>query len=155
MQAISVRLDVVTTLTNTITIEASADRVWTILTNLGELEKYDPTVAASTVTSTQLTGPGATRKVTMTDGKHWFNERVTTFEPASVLTFQLTACNLNLSHSYSLAEDAERTTVTQVMTYTPRFGLAGKLLDAIAIRRNSDAGVKKFFNGLKAHAERT
>ena len=94
----------------------------------------------------------------MKDGKHWFDERVTTFEPASALAFELTACNFpikKLSHSYSLAEDAERTTVTQVMTYTPRFGLAGKLLDAIAIRRNSDAGVKKFFNGLKAHAERT
>ena len=57
MQAISVRLGLMTTLTNTITIEAPTDRVWSILTNLAELEKYDPTVAASTVTSTQLTGP--------------------------------------------------------------------------------------------------
>ena len=125
-----------TTLMNTITIEAPANRVWAILTNLAELEKYDPTVATSTVTSTQPTGPGAARKVTMKDGKHWFNERITIFEPASALSFELTSCNFpikNLSHSYSLAEDTERTTVTQVMTYTPRFGLAGRLLDAIAI----------------------
>ena len=145
-----------TTLTNTITIDAPADRVWAILTNLAELEKYDPTVATSTITSTQSTGSGAERRVTMKDGKHWFSERITTFEPASALTFELTSCNFpikNLSHSYSLAEDTERTTVTQVMVYTARFGVVGKLLDAIAIRRNSDAGVKKFFAGLKARAE--
>jgi uncharacterized protein YndB with AHSA1/START domain len=145
-----------TTLTNTITIEAPAERVWAILTNLAELERYDPTVSTSTVTSSQPTGPGASRKVTMKDGKHWFNERITTFEPVKALKFELSSCNFpikNLSHSYSLAQNADRTTVTQVMVYTPRFGLAGKLLDAIAIRRNSAAGVKKFFDGLKAHAE--
>ena len=147
-----------TTLTNTIIVEAPADRVWATLTNLSELEKYDPAVAKSTVTSAKPTGFGAARKVTMKDGKLWFKEQITTFEPASALTFELTSCNFpikNLSHSYSFAPEEGRTTVTQVMIYTPRFGLAGKLADAIAIRRQSDSGVKKFFDGLKAHVEGT
>jgi hypothetical protein len=36
--------------------------------------------------------------------------------------------------------------------YTPRFGVVGLLLDLVAIR-TSDAGIKEFFDGLKAHAE--
>lgn len=158
MQVLSFTLGSLTTLTNTITVEAPADRVWAILTNLPELEKYDPTVAKSTLTSAKPTGVGAARKVTMKDGKHWFNEQITAFDPAIALTFELTSCNFpikNLSHSYSFAAEEGRTTVTQVMTYTPRFGLAGKLVDAIAIRRQSDSGVKKFFDGLKTHVEGT
>jgi len=151
-----VKFGSMTTLTNTITIDAPADRVWAILTNLAELEKYDPTVAKSTVTSAEPTGFGAARKVTMKDGKHWFDEQITAFEPEVALTFELTSCNFpikHLSHSYSFAAEEGRTTVTQVMTYTPRFGRVGKLMDAIAIRRQSDSGVKKFFDGLKAHVE--
>jgi ribosome-associated toxin RatA of RatAB toxin-antitoxin module len=147
-----------TTLTNTITIQAPADQIWAILTNLAELEKYDPTVAKSTVTSAKPTGCGATRKVTMKDGTHWFNEQVTAFEPAIALTFELTSCNFpikNLSHSYSFAAEEGQTTVTQIMRYTPRYGVAGKLMDAVVIRRRSDSGVKKFFDGLKARVEGT
>jgi hypothetical protein len=39
------------------------------------------------------------------------------------------------------------------MEYTVKYGLLGKILDALMIRRQSDGGVKKFFAGLKAYAE--
>jgi len=146
-----------TTLTNTVDIDAPTDRVWEILTNLAELESYDPTVATSVVTSSRPTGIGASRKVTMKDGKHWFNEKITRFEPASALRFELTSCNFpinDLAHTYSFTESDGRTTVTQVMTYTPRFGALGKVMDALMIRKRSDAGIKAFLRGLKGHAER-
>ena len=77
---------------------------------------------------------------------------------AIALTFELTSCNFpikNLSHSYSFAAEEGQTTVTQIMRYTPRYGVAGKLMDAVVIRRRSDSGVKKFFDGLKARVEGT
>ena len=92
----------------------------------------------------------------MTDGKHWFNEQITVYEREATLTFELTSCNFpikNLNHSYTLATNEGQTTVTQVMTYTPRFGVLGKLMDAVAMRKRSDAGIKKFLAGLKAHVE--
>jgi hypothetical protein len=39
------------------------------------------------------------------------------------------------------------------MEYTVKFGLLGQLLDALMIRKQSDAGIKKFFSGLKNYAE--
>jgi len=145
-----------TTLENSIVINAPLDRVWTILANLAELAAYDPTVATATVTTQAASGLGASRDVTMRDGKHWFKERVSAFEPGSALAFELTSCNFpiaSLSHSYSFSEGAGATTLRQSMTYTPKFGLLGKLMDKVVIRRTSDEGIKAFLSGLKTHAE--
>ncbi len=40
------------------------------------------------------------------------------------------------------------------MEYTVKFGLLGKLLDTLMIRKQSDTGIKKFFSGLKSYAEK-
>ena len=144
------------TITNTISINAPLERIWEILTSLPELAEYDPTVRAAQVISPTKTGPGATREVTMRDDKHWFKEKITDFEPGERLTFELTACNFpikHLTHTYSFSESDGKTTVTQVMRYTPKFGLLGKLMDAVMIKSSSDRGVKAFLGGLKGHAE--
>jgi hypothetical protein len=39
------------------------------------------------------------------------------------------------------------------MQYTVKFGLLGKLLDAMMIKKQSDTGIKKFFAGLKSYVE--
>ena len=41
----------------------------------------------------------------------------------------------------------------QVMQYEVKFGLLGKILDALMIRKQSDNGIKKFLNGLKTYTE--
>jgi len=41
------------------------------------------------------------------------------------------------------------------MHYTVKYGLFGKLLDVLMIRKQSDAGIKKFFGGLKSFTERS
>ena len=40
------------------------------------------------------------------------------------------------------------------MEYTVKFGLLGKLLDSLMIRKQTEGGIKKFFDGLKAYAEK-
>ena len=145
-----------TTLTNSISIDAPLTRVWAILANLAELADYDPTVRSAQVSSTAETGVGSSRKVTMRDGKHWFEERVTTFQPSAALAFELTSCNFpisRLNHSYRFSEVAGNTTVIQEMAYTPKFGLLGKLMDAAMLRRSFSTGVNAFLGGLKKHAE--
>ena len=37
--------------------------------------------------------------------------------------------------------------------YGYQYGLIGKILDALMIRKQSDTGIKKFFTGLKSYAE--
>ena len=144
------------TIHNEITVNASIDKVWAMLTDLELLDQYDPTVKKSTLLSTEKTGIGARRKVLMLDGKNWFDEKVTVFKPNEALTYQLTDCSFpikGLQHSYSFETIGNQTKVKQVMEYTVKFGLLGKLLDVLMIRKRSDTGIKKFFAGLKAYAE--
>ena len=144
------------TIHNEITVNASVEKVWSILTDLELLEKYDPTVKKSTLISTEKTGIGAKRKVDMLDGKNWFDEKITVFKPNEALTYQLTECSFpikELRHSYNFERIGTQTKVKQVMEYTVKFGLLGKLLDSMMIRKQSDGGIKKFFKGLKTYTE--
>ena len=144
------------TIHNEITVNASLDKVWSILTDLELLDKYDPTVMKSTLISAEKNGIGAKRRVDMLDGKNWFEEKVSVFKPNEALTYELTACSFpihQLKHSYSFEKAGDQTRVKQVMEYTVKFGLFGKLLDGLMIRKQSDSGIKKFFAGLKSYAE--
>jgi ligand-binding SRPBCC domain-containing protein len=144
------------TIKNEITINAPIEKIWSLLTDLEMLDKYDPTVKKATIISTEKTGIGAKRKVNMLDGKNWFDEKITVFNPNEDLTYQLTDCTFpmkDLKHSYSFEKIGNQTKVKQVMQYTVKFGLIGKLLDSLMIRKQSDAGIKKFFAGLKNFAE--
>ena len=144
------------TIHNEIAVNASLDKVWAVLTDLELLDKYDPTVMKSTLISAEKNGIGAKRRVDMLDGKNWFEENVSVFKPNEALTYELTACSFpihQLKHSYSFEKAGDQTRVKQVMEYTVKFGLFGKLLDGLMIRKQSDSGIKKFFAGLKSYAE--
>lgn len=145
-----------TTLYNEITIDAPIEKVWASLSDIEELEKYDPTVTRSRALTQTKFGLGAARKVDMKDGKNWFEEKVTKWVPNEALTYELTACSFpmhRLSHTYSFEPDGGRIKVKQVMVYQVKFGWLGQVLDRLMIRKQSDAGIKKFMAGLKAYAE--
>lgn len=145
------------TIHNEITINAPIEKIWDALTNIEELDKYDPTVKKSTALSAAKSGMDAKRKVDMLDGKNWFEEKVTEFKTNEALAYELTACSFpihKLKHSYSFQKIGNQTKVQQVMEYTVKFGLFGKLLDGLMIRKQSDAGIKKFFAGLKSYTEK-
>jgi ribosome-associated toxin RatA of RatAB toxin-antitoxin module len=144
------------TIHNEILINAPIEKIWDALTNLELLEKYDPTVKRSRLISSQKTNVGAVRRVDMQDGKNWFEEKLTVFKPNESLTFELTACSFpvhQLKHSYSFEKVDGKVKVQQVMDYKVKFGLLGKVMDALVVKKQSDAGVKKFFAGLKAYTE--
>lgn len=145
-----------TTLHNEIVLKAPIDKVWDILSDLELLDKYDPTVSKSTLVSSVKTGIGAKRKVCMRDQKNWFEEQVTAYTPMEQLTYQLTDCSFpitGLKHSYSFSREGEHTRVKQQMQYTMKFGILGRVLNAVMVRKQIDSGVKKFFSGLKDYAE--
>ena len=144
------------TIYNEITVTAPVEKIWGALANIEMLDKYDPTVKKSTALSANKSGLEAKRKVLMLDGKNWFDEKVTVFKPNEALTYQLTDCSFPikaLQHSYSFEKTGNQTKVKQVMQYTVKFGLLGKLMDAMMIRKQSDSGIKKFFAGLKSYVE--
>ncbi len=146
-----------TTLHNEITIDAPVEKIWAVLANVDELDKYDPTVKKSTALTSIKNGLGAARKVDMKDGKNWFQEKVSIFIPHQALSFELTACSFpihKLTHSYSFESSGAQTKVRQVMEYQIKYGFFGKIMDKLMVRKQSDNGIKKFFAGLKAYVEK-
>ena len=145
------------TLINSITIDAPIDRIWSILTDLELLNKTDPTVKKATLISEIKTGLHAKRKVLMQDGKNWFDEMITVFNPNEKLVYQLTDCSFpikGLKHTYSFEIIGNQTKVQQVMEYTVKFGFIGVLLDKIMIGKQFNSGINLFLNGLKTYAEK-
>lgn len=144
-------------LINGITINASPDKIWNILTDLELLDKTDPTVKKATLISENKTGLNAKRKVFMQDAKNWFDEKITVFKPNEELVYQLTDCSFPikaLKHAYSFQKIGNQTKVQQVMEYTVKFGFIGILLDKMIIGKQFNSGVNKFLNGLKVYAEK-
>ena len=145
------------TLINSITIDAPIDRIWSILIDLELLDKTDPTVKKATLVSEIKTGLHAKRKVLMQDGKNWFDEMITVFNPNEKLVYQLTDCSFpikGLKHTYSFEIIGNQTKVQQVMEYTVKFGLIGVLMDKIMIGKQFNSGINLFLNGLKTYAEK-
>jgi uncharacterized protein YndB with AHSA1/START domain len=146
----------VTVLEATIEIAAPRARVWELLASLDALERYDPGVARSTITSSEREGVGATRQCDLESGG-WFRERVTTWEPERVLGFELFECSLpvrRLRHEYVLTSTGSGTRVQQRMEYRLELGLLGLVMDAAFVRRRWRAGIDAFLRGLKELAER-
>ncbi len=145
-----------TKIENEITINAPIEKIWEALTNVGELDKYDPTVKKSTVLSQTTKGIGASRKVIMKDGKNWFEEKCTVSKKNKALAYELTDCSFpvkNLNHSYAFEQKGEEVTVKQIMNYEVKFGFFGKILDSLIMRKQSKKGIKLFLNGLKSYTE--
>jgi uncharacterized protein YndB with AHSA1/START domain len=144
------------TIHNEIVINAPMEKIWEALATVDELDRYDPMVSKSTPLTASKTGIGAKRKVEMKDGKNWFEEKVTTLVPNEQLTYELTACSFpmeSLSHSCTFERGHQAIRVKQVMVYKVKFGWLGKLMDKLMIKKQSDAGIKKFMAGLKSYAE--
>lgn len=144
------------TIHNEILIQAPLEKIWEVLATPELLDKYDPTVRKSLLISDEKTSLGAKRRVDMLDGKNWFEEKITVYKPNQALTYELTACSFpvhQLKHSYSFEKLGEQIKVSQVMKYKVKFGLLGKLLDVLIMRKQSDRGIKKFFGGLKSYLE--
>lgn len=144
-------------LINDITINASPDKIWNILTDLELLDKTDPAVKKATLISENKTGLNAKRKVLMQDDKNWFDEKITVFKPNEELVYQLTDCSFpikGLKHAYSFQKIGNQTKVQQVMEYTVKFGFIGLLLDKMMVGKQFNSGINKFLTGLKIYAEK-
>ncbi|MBL7809168.1 MAG: SRPBCC family protein [Saprospiraceae bacterium] len=147
-----------TILHNEITINAPIERVWAALSNIEELEKYDPTVLKSTAITSTISGIGAARKVDMRDGKNWFEEKCTDFKVQESLAYELTDCSFPihaLSHRYSFENIEGKVKVKQVMQYQMKFGFLGKIMDALMVKKQTGNGIKAFMEGLKSFTENT
>lgn len=144
-----------TVLVHSISIAASPERVWSVLGSLSALDRYDPGVARSSLLPGATEGIGAARRCELRP-RGWFAERVTRWEPGQTLAFELYDCSLpvrRLAHRYTLTATGGRTVIEQRMEYQLKYGMLGRLLDVVLVRRAWRRGIRRFLAGLKEHVE--
>ena len=145
-----------TVLENSVRINASPEKVWSVLASLDALDQYDPGIQKSEIVSPLKQGLGSARKCEFAGAKGWFKEKVAEWRPHESLSFELYECTLplrSLKHRYTLTTESGATVVHQRMEYVLKFGPLGKVMDAVMVRKKWDVGIKDFFVGLKGYVE--
>lgn len=141
--------------TEQISIAARPDKVWQLLSDIGNIYQWNPGVDDSYVTSDQSSGAGASRRCEL-KGKNYLDEEVVRWEPCEKLTMRITETNLpfkNADIHFELMGQNGRTIVTLNPVYKLKFGFIGRLLDVLFVRKTYREGMKDLLKGLKERAE--
>ncbi len=143
--------------TKSITIQASRTEVWTVLSDIGIIAQWNPSVVKSRTTSTEEVGLGASRRCEL-GGKNYLDEDVVEWEPEKTLTMRIIATNLPFKRAdirFSLEERGRDTVVLVSPDYELKFGVLGHILDLCIVRRQYQKGMKDLLLGLKQFVENT
>ncbi len=141
--------------TTEIKIEAPVDRVWGTLADIGSIYEWNPGVKQSHVTTKYQDCIGAARHCDLGE-KRYLDETVVDWEPHQRLTMRIVATNLPLKTAdirFALRPAGGGTIVTVSPTYALKFGLLGRLLDLLFVRRTYVEGMRALLLGLKKHVE--
>ncbi len=141
--------------TTEIKIDAPVDRVWDTLADIGSIHEWNPGVKQSHITTRYQEGLGTGRHCDLGQ-KRYLDETVVDWEPHQRLTMRIVATNLPLKTAdirFALRPAGGGTIVTVSPTYALKFGLLGRLLDLLFVRRTYVEGMRALLLGLKKHVE--
>ena len=138
------------------TIDAPRQDVWAALVDIGAIATWNPGLIGSHRTN-DIEGIGGARHCDIS-AKHSLTEHVVEFEPGTAITFRITDSTLpfktaDIAFTLTDSPIGDRTEVTVSPTYTLKYGPLGRILNAVAVRRNYRAGMRELLEGLKRHLE--
>ena len=138
------------------TIDAPRHTVWAALADIGAISTWNPGLIGSHRTN-DIEGIGGARHCDIS-AKHSLTEHVVEFEPTRAITFRITDSTLPFKTAdiaFTLTDIAQQacTELTVSPTYTLKYGPLGRILNAVAVRRNYRAGMRDLLEGLKRHLE--
>ncbi len=146
-----------TELKHEITIEASPEKVFSVLENLEEVQHYNPTVTFAKYISDHKSGAGSARECELGDeGK--IRERVTAVDPGKSITMELYEHNWpikSMQWTTNVLPNGAETRVTQKLTYEMKFGLLGALLNKLVMRNKMDSTLNEVFISMKNYIEKS
>lgn len=145
-----------TQLVHEIHIAAPLDKVWAVLADLEAVRHYNPGVKHAEYNTTMREGVGAGRHCDI-QPKGWVKERVIAWEPQKAITMELYESQWPLNFMRwrtAVTRDGAGTRVSQAMEYQVKFGLLGRLLDKLVMRRKLDKTLAEVFVNLKQFVEK-
>lgn len=142
-------------LNHEVMVNASPDKVWSVLNNIEAVENYNPQVAKATCISTFDQGLNASRQCVMKDSSK-VKERVIEIEENKSITMELYESSWpvqNMKWRTAIEAKDGGTLVTQKLEYKVKFGAIGAILNTLMMKNKMDASIKDVFLGLKKYTE--
>ncbi len=136
-------------------IQAPIEPVWTALADITALPRWTPGVLGCHLLTDQGTGVGAIRFIDRGKG-NYLKEEVVAWEPPHLLTFRVIETSFPLQTSdirFSLEAGDGGTAVTMDITYRMKFGILGRLMDLVFVRRAYRKGMPVMLGGLQQYVE--
>lgn len=143
------------TFTKQITINASKEKIWNTLGDIGSIHVWNPGVVDSHTTSSGEIGLGSARYCNL-GGKNYLEEEVVEWIPGKKMTIRIVGTNLPFAMAdirFKLENRGSTTDVTVSPEYKLKYGVIGKLLDVMMVRTQYGKGMEGLLQGLKQHVE--
>ena len=143
------------TLHHEIGIDAPVDQVWNVLADIESVQHYNPDVASAHCVSASREGVGAIRQCQLKP-KGSVTERVTVWDAQRALGLEVAESDWPIVYMRwrtELKPEGRRTLVAQDLEYRLKFGLLGRVMDALVMRRKLRQGIGQVFQGLKRYVE--
>lgn len=142
-----------------ITINAPNDTVWEVISNLGDIYKFNPGVRKSYYTSDHKEGVGAARicelypagKILET-ARRWTPRKEILLE---IQTIEKAPPVKHFTGHFQLENPtANQTIVSVTINYQMKLGVIGELLNQIVIHSKMEKGIEELLEGLRLHIEK-
>jgi len=146
------------TITDSIRINAPKEKVWEILADFGGILNYNPNLSDAYSTSTANSGIGATRHCELLPMGS-IEERIVEWNDGSDYQIEIYEFNgplpplKNVFARLSVEADGNQTIATMTMNYDMKLGLIGATMNALMVKSQYEKGVAGILQGLKFHTE--
>ncbi|MDP3194711.1 SRPBCC family protein [Tabrizicola sp.] len=144
------------TITVTRKSKANTARVWDLMSDFGAIDAFNPTLKESHLLDGSCEiGLGAERQCTLKDGKNYIHERVVDWQEGRSYRIEVFGGTMpmdNITAELAVAPEPQGSTLRMTMTYSPRWGLFGQLIDPVLLRPMMRHTMRKVIGGLAAKA---
>ncbi|KJD31196.1 hypothetical protein PW52_16775 [Tamlana sedimentorum] len=147
----------VTIITSEVEINASREKVWKVLSLIGEIEKFHPLVKKSEAISHIKSGLGAKRHCELLPMGQ-MEEEVVEWREGKSFVLEVVGGKMLPPYRFmkgriDLVELDEKTKVTFLFSYQLKYGILGRMMNALVIRPQFKKAPPKYVNGLKEYVE--
>ncbi|MGB1239154.1 MAG: SRPBCC family protein [Pseudomonadales bacterium] len=143
------------TIEQTLDVNVPAAQVWRVLSDFSSIEKFSPTVKHSPILGDVKTGLGAKRACSFHDGTSAVEE-IVGYREGESLEVELTEHPMPFKRFFAqmkvVAIDERSSRISMAMSFEVKYGVLGRLLVALVMRRMVLKVLKKVLSGLALHA---
>jgi hypothetical protein len=145
------------TITVTRNTKAAPATAWALLSDFGAIDAFNPTLKESHLLDGSCEiGLGAERQCTLKDGRNFIHERVVDWQEGRSYRIEVFGGTMpmdDLMAELAVTPDHAGSVLRMTMSYRPRWGLLGRLIDPLVLRPMMRHTMHKVIGGLAAKAE--